>query len=324
MSKKYQDVDQQIQILKQRNLLFDDEESAKYRINEFGYYEIISDNSEPFMVDGKYIEGTSFFYIYSLFCFGADIRNKVQESSTIFEGLLRQAVIKTWCEEYGSHQSKYLDKRNFRFPRTGPRPLNNLISKFSKVAFADDDPLLNQVRTENNNVAPWIMVKFLDFGNIISWYELLKPRLKTKVMKHLLSDEAFDNLNNNSGKDLFTQMLKLVKQFRNKSAHGGKVYSYMPTLPGGKPCIKYNRYFHDKFGITREKYDEGYGQTSMWTVLALLKLIKYPTPYLILSSILNKGFKEYLQNVDTIRHYINTKTFYIDTELATEQTHLDI
>lgn len=78
MSKKYQDIDQKIQILKQRNLLFTDEEDAKYRINEFGYYEIISDNSDPFMIDEKYIEGTRFFDIYALFCFGGEIRDHIQ------------------------------------------------------------------------------------------------------------------------------------------------------------------------------------------------------------------------------------------------------
>ncbi|CAK1224778.1 Abortive infection bacteriophage resistance protein (AbiF) [Fructobacillus evanidus] len=324
MSKKYQDIDQKIQILKQRNLLFTDEEDAKYRINEFGYYEIISDNSDPFMIDEKYIEGTRFFDIYALFCFGGEIRDHIQKSSIFFEKLLRQAVLKAWCEEYGNHQSKYLDKKNFRFPRTGPQPLNNLVSKFAKVSFADDDPILNKARVENNNVAPWILVKFLDFGNIISWYELLKPELKTKVMKHLLDDKTFNNLNSKSGKDLFTHMLKLIKKFRNRSAHGGQVYTYMPTLPNGKPFIKYNQYFHSKFGITKEKYDEGYGQTGIWTILALLKLIKYPEPYLILSHLLNGGFKEYLQKVDTMRHYINTKTFYIDTEIQNEQTHLNI
>ncbi|CAK1249252.1 Abi family protein [Fructobacillus fructosus] len=324
MSKKYQSVDQQIKILKERNLGFKNEEDAKYRLTEFGYYEIISENSSPFLINNHYIDGTDFSHIYILFTFDHSIRLKVQESTSIFEILLRQAVVQVWCEEFGSSQLKYLDRNNFRSPRLDQRKLTRLIAKFSKIAFAEDKPLLNKERKERHNIYPWILVKFLDFGDLISWYQLLDPDMKTDIRRKTLSDKAFESLNNEDGKKLFSNMLQLSREFRNRAAHGGQIYSYMPELSNERPIIAYNSYFHSKFNISKKQYKKGFGRTGMWTLAALFSLLRYEIPYKTLSMHLHDFFRKYLDTFPPVNQYLNNKTFYFDTRITSEQTDLDV
>ena len=84
----YSTPEKQIQKLKLKNLIFEDEDFAKAKLAEYGYYNIINSYKAPYMtiVNGKkeYISGTSFEQIYSLFTLDHNLRNSIMSAMLDF------------------------------------------------------------------------------------------------------------------------------------------------------------------------------------------------------------------------------------------------
>ena len=91
--------EQQIKILKGRNLKFVSEETALIALRREGYYSIINGYKDPYVeiVDEKemYREGVTFEQIYSLYSMDRQIRGRLMDAMLEFESNLRTAVAHT-------------------------------------------------------------------------------------------------------------------------------------------------------------------------------------------------------------------------------------
>ena len=94
----YSTSDEQVQKLKSKKLIFEDENFAKNQLAEYGYYNIINSYKAPYMTttDGnkEYISGTSFEQIYSLFTLDHNLRNSIMSAMLKnISGLLQQKLL---------------------------------------------------------------------------------------------------------------------------------------------------------------------------------------------------------------------------------------
>ena len=91
---KYTTVEQQIEKLKQQNLIIDNEEFARDSLTLFGYSNLIKSYREPYMVinNGKktYRTGVTFNQLHSLYSFDKNLRNAVMAAMLDLEEHIKE------------------------------------------------------------------------------------------------------------------------------------------------------------------------------------------------------------------------------------------
>ncbi|WP_225352224.1 hypothetical protein [Limosilactobacillus equigenerosi] len=68
--KPFKTIDEQINILKSRGLIFENEDAAKNSLKQYGYYEIINGYKTPFLKEGsseQFKSTATFEHIFALY-----------------------------------------------------------------------------------------------------------------------------------------------------------------------------------------------------------------------------------------------------------------
>ena len=185
MKKLFSDVSEQINILKSKNLIIKDEQAAIEKLVRSNYYVVINGYRTPFLVEkkefdkSKYINGSSFEEIYSLYMFDRSIRIKFLKYILIVEQNIKSAISYEFSKIYG-HEN-YLKYNNFAcedekntkeiFFLIGT--LHNALSK----AIGKNDYITYNIE-KYNNVPFWILANILTFGGISNFYKLMKEKEK--------------------------------------------------------------------------------------------------------------------------------------------------
>ncbi|MGG5304664.1 hypothetical protein IGK16_002285 [Enterococcus pernyi] len=94
--KSFKTLDEQLEILKSRGLLFSDEDSAKKKLSFYGYYEIIN-GYKDFLLEKRaqkteeeiFIKNSTFEHIYSLFVMDTTLISAVIDATYDIEMFMR-------------------------------------------------------------------------------------------------------------------------------------------------------------------------------------------------------------------------------------------
>ncbi|NLS38241.1 hypothetical protein GHU05_04775 [Fructobacillus tropaeoli] len=277
----------------------------------YGYYNIIKENRRPFINLNntnsiEYKNGATFEDIFSVFQMDIDLRNVMMKACGLFESIFKQEIVRAWCSHYGTNQSAYLNRSNYRSPRNNSDKLDNFLETLNYFAFHEDDDLFNYYRNNDGNIPPWILVKKMYLGQAIKWYTLLNPDLKNDIMKNMFSPAFINDIRLNDLKQLFGQFLSLIREFRNRAAHGGQIYLFSPKLRRGQPMVKFNSAYHAKFNIDQRLYDKGFGQTGIWTLNKFFSVLNFKEPYNNLNSFLNNRYKLVMVSLPIVNEFVNS------------------
>lgn len=117
MLKPFKTIDEQLDILRDRNLMIDNELNARSALLSYGYYEIVNGYKifllDPDKEDEQFVENETFTHLLSLYELDKSIRNGVMEATLEVESTLRTAIAYTIAEKFGAEQSLYLVKSNY-------------------------------------------------------------------------------------------------------------------------------------------------------------------------------------------------------------------
>lgn len=247
---EYTTIQQQIDSLKQKGLTFDDEENAKGMLQRYGYYNIINSYKEPYqnIVDGKrkYIEGTTFEQIYSMFTLDHNLRNSIMAAMLELEEGLRAAAAEVIAVRFGVDHNEYLKFHNYR-DRYSANPnfsLDSILRKLRDNVGSDKDPI-RYYRKKYHIVPPWILFKGTYFSTLINFVKYLKKDEKQHLIRLMLriSDETDITKEITS---LFQSILFVCLDYRNAAAHGGRIYNFQSPHAAG---IKISEETKKSFGL---------------------------------------------------------------------------
>ena len=241
MKKVFSNVGEQINILKSKNLTIKDEQKAVETLVRSNYYVVINGYRTPFLLDrkagdkSKYITGSAFEEIYSLYIFDRSIRIIFLKYILIMEQNLKSAISYEFSKIYGSEN--YLRYSNFAcedekntkeiFFLIGS--LHNALSK----AIGKNEYITYNIE-KYNNVPFWILANILTFGGIINFYKLMKDEEKQYIARKYFRVKVHE---------LETYM-ELLNAYRNICAHDERLYN----VKAAKFSIAHNEY-HTYFGI---------------------------------------------------------------------------
>ena len=227
---EYTTVQQQIDSLEGKGLIFGDKKGAQVVLERYGYYNIINSYKAPYQHieddEKKYISGTTFEQIYSIFTLDHNLRNSIMAAMLELEECLRAAAAEVIAVSFGINHNEYLNFRNFR-DRYCANPkftLNAILGKLHSNAGSDKDPI-RYYRERYHVVPPWILLKGTYFSTLINLIKYMKKEQKQKLMRMVLriSDEIEIS---DAVTALFQTILFMCLDYRNAAAHGGRIYNF--------------------------------------------------------------------------------------------------
>ncbi|WP_203265680.1 Abi family protein [Streptococcus uberis] len=306
MEKPFKTFEEQIAILKARNLNFVNEVAAIEILSTYSYYEIINGYKEVGISEGeKFRDGVTFEQLFNLFLMDKKIRSAISTAIYELEAHLRTALSYTVAKHYTADQSEYLKRRHYEKGNTkhGQSQRTQLLNKCSKIINDDSQPY-KHYREDHGNVPPWILVKGMTFGNLITFYKLQKSEIKdevinlmTKIPIELITDEI---------KDMVINIFYFLLAHRNNTAHVSRAYNFKTD----KNKIRYSKVFHDRMKLSEDDYDNGLGQNGLMVLShALSWFHTHNSPVTELTVSLARAIDEYL------KLYPNDKEF-IDQEIG--------
>lgn len=222
--------EQQIDILKKRGLIIDDEEDAKFILSNINYYRFTAYLFQFKNEEGKYKEGITFKHIYSLYLFDKELRNLILDMIGSIEISLRTYIAYTMAINHGAmgylQKENYIDKGSF----------NNflLTLESEKIKNADKPFIKHHIDTYEGSLPSWVAVEIMTFGSLSKLYSNMLPIDKTYIKNN------FCRLN----VELLDSWLQALTHLRNQCAHYGRIYNF--NLPIIKIKKEYQEYNLDK------------------------------------------------------------------------------
>ena len=215
VEKQFKNLDEQVEIFKHKGMTINDDKYAKQILLRENYF-FLNGYRHLFMQDDrKFLEGTTFEEMYSLFLFDRSFRTIVFKYLLVIENNLKSITSYQLSKKYGYRERDYLRNKNFNQDPSRQRQVNDLISKMKRqirVNGSQHSATLHYV--SNYGYIPlWILVKVLSFGIVGEIYSILKPEDQRDIAKVYGIDV-----------DDFIVYLPILANYRNLCAHEDILY----------------------------------------------------------------------------------------------------
>lgn len=267
--KPFSDIGEQLRILQEdKKLLIQDMDNAIFALMNCGYYEIVNGYKifllDPNEKDEVFKKGETFEHLASLYNLDKELRNYVMQATLEIESSLKTALAYTIAEDFGVYETDYLNRTNYVKGKWQKHHQNyqrdHLLDMLKDIAANRKVEPLISYRVKHGHIPPWILFKEATFGNFVNLFKVLKGPQKNKVIAHCIGLDI--NLLTEDDKRLFGEMLDLVLAFRNRAAHGGRIFNYKAKR---NTALSYHKKFHGQLEIHPADYRHGKGRNDFYT-----------------------------------------------------------
>ncbi len=260
--KSFLDYDAQIKKLhEEKGLFIHDENFAKEALTNISYYALISGYKDIFYdkTTRKYIQGTTFNDILSLYYFDKELRGLVFQYICVIEQKMRSLISYYFSEQYCANECAYLSTKNYQNTSKNQKKIDKLIAILKNEAKINENHhyIIYQRKTYDN-VPLWVLMNTLTFGQVSTMYSLLQSNLKTKISKNHFIDVNEREL---------TQYLKVLTQFRNVCAHNERLFlfSCRNEIP--------DTVLHKKMKIAKKGNQYQKGKSDMFAIMIAFRYL---------------------------------------------------
>lgn len=258
--KIFKSLDQQIEILKEKGLVFNDIDNAKEILVRENYF-FISGYREIFMKSKKlnqFIEGTTFEELYAMLIFDRKMRNILFKHILIIENNIKSIISYQLSKRYGFKEKDYLNPKNFTQDRDKFAQVKDILNKMKRqIRVNGKHHTATYHYIANYGYIPlWILVKVLSFGIISEFYGILKNEDQMKVAQMYNLDP-----------DTLIIYLSVLANYRNICAHEEVLFDHRTQRP--IPDTKY----HQQLNIELVDDEYNYGKVDIFAVILIFKVM---------------------------------------------------
>jgi abortive infection bacteriophage resistance protein len=211
-TKQFKTLAEQIEILRSKGLVINDEAYAKEVLLKENYLFLTGYRHVFYRspIDRRYIEGTTFEELYSLFVFDRNLRSIFFKNILIIENNLKSIVSYQLSKKYGYKEKYYMNPKNFNTEKYKMRQVNDVIHKMKRqIRIKSRQHLATMHYLENYGFIPlWVLVKVLSFGIISELYSILKPEDQIAIAEYYDLDP-----------NTLSVYLSMIANYRNLCAH---------------------------------------------------------------------------------------------------------
>ncbi len=258
--KIFRTIDEQVDILKRKGLIIDNNEETREILFRENYF-FISGYRHLFMTKEtgrKFLPGTTFEELYATFLFDRAIRNTFFKNILIVENNIKSIISYQLSRKYGFKEKDYLNPQNFSQDSLQSRQVYDVLNKVKRqIRVNGRKHTATYHYIENYGYIPlWILVKVLSFGIMAEFYDILKDDDKEEISNfYKINSEVLDIY------------LSLLSNFRNVCAHEDILYDHRTqrVIP--------NTIFHEKLNIPSDDDGYIYGKNDLFSLVIILKLM---------------------------------------------------
>ena len=227
--KFFKTLDEQIQLLRDRNLIIEDEEFAKNYLLSSNYYSIINGYSKYFpRVDENYSGGTTFEEVAMLYLFDKELKQTFFKAVIDVEAHLKSIFAYRFAESFPNKAYAYLNVECY--DRTKILSVISTISRLSQIINRQQkyqNTSINHYVNHHNDVPIWVLVDYLDFGELRNMLASSSSSLQNKVAKDLCGfvKQHFPD----AGifpPEIMTSFVENINEVRNVCAHNNRLLDF--------------------------------------------------------------------------------------------------
>ncbi|WP_438297384.1 Abi family protein [Sporosarcina sp. FA15] len=295
MEKPFKAIEEQIEILRGRNLIIDDFGFAKKMLSRETYYNLINGYKDIFLCpnskEEKFQDEIHFEHIVNLYLFDKSLRIHILSTLQEIENIYNANIAYLYSEKYGHLESDYLNPNNFKscyFNKINKLYQRDImLQEFKTICKRDSDPI-KYYRTKYQNVPPWILVKGMSFGNLCNLHQLSKSDIKIEMISRVYQIDASEITEHT--KEFFRKSMDIFRRFRNWAAHGSRIFNHQT-----REELPFSKELYNQFDITKDMFVKGIGKNDFYTLsIAIAKFYSTDKERLIsYISTLNQMFDEY-------------------------------
>jgi len=264
--KVFKTYEEQIEILKTRNLIIDDEEDFLESLKNLGYYNLINGYSFIFKKDDDtYKNQASSKDILSIYIFDQSLRNIVYKYAMIIESKFKSLVSYIFSKHHGENERLYLIRDNFDKDNKKEIYIARLlINCYELIKNCSDDKnskykkYIGHYVQNHGHVPFWVLIRAMTLGDVSVFYANMRLSEKTEVAQEF-----------NLTPSQLEIMIKILVSFRNSIAHDERIFCksvYKDKLPS-------NLSVYDIMNIKRN--EAGDPLSGRYDFLALMIIFKY-------------------------------------------------
>ena len=261
LEKTFRTIDEQIEILKLRNIDINNYNEAYKILSKNNYYYLINGYKDLFLdttsKEEKYINNTKLEEIYALYEFDKNIKINFLKYLLLIENEVDTYIAYEFSKSYG--HKDYLILKNFNDSNSK----KSLIEKFIKdvnleiqYQYKNSNEMIAHYLNNYKYVPLWVLVRVLSFGKISRFYSLMKPKEQNAISKKY-------NLRIND----FSLILHNLTLARNICAHDEKLYDLKM-----KNRIS-STIYHEKMKIENKNGNYQYATRDLFSIVITLKML---------------------------------------------------
>ena len=271
MQKVFKTLDEQIHIMQSKGLVISDIEETKnilLRENYFfvnGYRLLFMESSS----NKRFLSGTTFEEIYSMFQFDRHLRNIIFKNLLIIENNIKSITAYNLSKHYGIREEEYLNPKNFTSDRKRKKQVDDLLRKMKRqIRINGGQHQATMHYIEKYGYIPlWIVVKILSFGIVSELFQILKPENQAEIARDFgVSVEQL------------IVYLPILANFRNLCAHEDILYDHRAQRD-----IEDTKY-HQLLNIPKMNDEYIYGKNDLFAIIIILKQLLRKDDFFLLMS----------------------------------------
>lgn len=217
----------------------------------------------------KFLPGTTFDELYSMFQFDRHVRNILFKNLLIIENNIKSIMAFHLSSRYGIREDEYLNPKNFVLDRKRKKQVDDLLRKMKRqIRINGGQHQATMHYSEKYGYVPmWIAVKVLSFGIVSELFQILKPDDQETVANDF-----------NLAKETLEIYLPVLANFRNLCAHEDILFEHKAQR--NIPDTKY----HNLLKIPQVNDEYIYGKNDLFAIVLILKQMLRKDDFFLLMS----------------------------------------
>ena len=259
MEKTFKTIDEQVQILRDKNLIIEDVERTKEILLRDNYFFIMGYRTLFLrQKENKFISGVTFDELYALFTFDRNFRNIILKNILVIENELKSVISYQLSKKYGYKEKEYLNAKNFTSDKDKVRRVKDLIEKMKRQIRINASTHNATMHYVNNYgyIPLWVLVKVLSFGIVCELYTILKKEDQIDVANIF-----------GTTPQVLSDILILLSNYRNLCAHEDIVFEHRTER------VVPNTKYHELMNIPKMDGEYIYGKNDLFSVIIIFKML---------------------------------------------------
>jgi abortive infection bacteriophage resistance protein len=248
-------IPEQINLLKSRKLVFEDELKAEQFLLKNNYYRLSGYwrkyQTNPDNDDDTFINGATFEKIVAIYELDAQLRNLLQKGTGVFEICFRSRFAYYMSLSEPNGQLSYLQQNSYSDKISKNEKLEDLLKKIKGELDRSNEKSLIHYKKIGEDVPIWAAVEILSFSTVSKMYSRWVN--KDTVKKTIQGYKIFKDY------ESARRIIRSLVYLRNLCAHQARIWNREMVVQ-----------------VTNKKYLQPFGNSkerSLWRIISILMLL---------------------------------------------------